>query len=75
MPEIVKPIEKDEILYARSVIRQMHPLRNLSYSECLPFLSYVYGYINREGKEINEEKINLAQSDQLKEDKEAKTIF
>ncbi len=75
MPEIVKPIEKDEILYARSVIRQMHPLRNLSYSECLPFLSYVYGYIYREGKEINEEKINLAQSDQLKEDKEAKTIF
>jgi hypothetical protein len=53
----------------------MHPLRNLSYSECLPFLSYVYGYINREGKEINEEKINLAQSDQLKEGKEAKTIF
>jgi hypothetical protein len=68
MPEIVKPIEKDEILYARSVIRQMHPLMSRSYSECLPFLSCVFGWFDRDGKEINEEKINLADGDQLKED-------
>ena len=67
IPEIVKPIDKDEILYARSIIRQMHPLRDLSYSEALPFLSFVFGKIKQKGN-VDEEKVDLAQNDQLKED-------
>ena len=62
IPEIVKPIDKDEILYARSIIRQMHPLRDLSYSQALPFLSFVYGKI-KHNRDVNEEKVDLAQND------------
>lgn len=62
IPELVKPIEKDEILYARTIIRQMHPLRDISYSQALPFLSFVYGNI-KQNRDVNEEKVNLAQND------------
>ena len=72
-PEIVKPIEKDEIQYARSIIRQMHPLRNLSYYDCVPLVAYVYDTVSwatgtAPKPSEREEKISLAGADQLKED-------
>jgi hypothetical protein len=36
IPEIVKPIEAHEILYARKIIRKMHPLMNVGYSQSIP---------------------------------------
>lgn len=35
-----KTLSKREVNYARSVVRRMHPLRNLPITLALPFLSY-----------------------------------
>ena len=77
IPEIVKPIDQREIQYARAIIRQMHPLRNVGYSSSVPFLSALMSmlaYFRPPREDADEERKNLAQSDQLK-DAEDQTIM
>lgn len=63
----VKTLTKREIRYARSVVRRMHPLRNLPVTLALPFLSYFY-------KEPQEEEKNLVKNDDLRNGVDQKII-
>lgn len=61
IPEIVKPIDEQEIMYARSIIRKMHPLRNVGYKNTVPFLSSIQDWFCYwQPAEVNEETLNLA---------------
>lgn len=78
IPEIVKPIDETEIQYARAIIRQMHPLRNVGYDVSVPFLSSLlkmFAFLKPPRASVHEERKNLAQSDQLKEDEEGKSTM
>ena len=68
-------MKREEICYAKKVLRTMHPLYNLDIEICLPFLDPCIGVARRNccagKKEVNEEeRKGLAASDQLKESKD-----
>ena len=69
-------MKREEINYAKKVLRTMHPLYNLDIELCLPFLDPVIGvtrrclqrngYINRSSSTAEESK-GLADADALRE--------
>ena len=67
-----QPIRREEICYAKKVLRTMHPLYNLDIEICLPFLDPCIGVARRNcfpHKEVEneDERKGLAGSDQLKD--------
>lgn len=72
------PMKREEICYAKKVLRKMHPLYNLELEVCLPFLDPVLGVTRRclrhygwigEGASVSaEERQGLAGADALKSD-------
>lgn len=64
-------MKREEICYAKKVLRTMHPLYNLEIEVCLPFLDPCIGVARRNccpKKEVDEEeRKGLAGADQLKE--------
>jgi len=66
IPEIVKPIDHTEIQYARAIIREMHPLRNVGYDVSVPFLSsflQILASVKPSRASVINERRSLAQSD------------
>ena len=66
-------MKRSEVLYAKRIVRDMHPLYNLELELVLPFLDPVIGVFRRNcmsKKATAEEKEALANADQLKSDQE-----
>lgn len=67
-------MNRQEICYAKKVLRKMHPLYNLNIEVCLPFLDPIVGVARRQGLIADpnaeaEERKGLAAADGLKDDR------
>lgn len=64
-------LRREQICYAKKVLRSMHPLYNLEIEVCLPFLDPVIGVARRnccpKKEESDEEQRALASADALKD--------